>query len=163
MSSNTYQKKKKTFSWHKGGGELLAFSIVMPMLVFLIYAVASIAIITITQQQLMFAAYSATRIAVVQDNEAQAHEKAAEIVTTMFPQASLYKGEGSGVKRGSGGSSFSMKLLAENPEGGSSWKKGNMLLLSVSKDVRVFMPFSSGVYTQSITMMVENSEERRMR
>lgn len=120
----------------KAGGELLGFCIMLPLVLTMVCAIISAAQIAYTNQTLNYTAYSCARSAVVCENFSDAESRAATTYSYQFKNPQ------------NGG--CELELIS------SSWEKGNFVKCTVWYDIDTLMPFTSGVRTQSIIMMIEN-------
>lgn len=144
----------------RGSGELLGFALMVPFIMMLLCAVLSSAQITVANQQLTYAAYSAGRAAVVAEDEELASQRAAAVLEILY--GDKYQG-----MEFSRGEMVSSDVSLDNSEvwckiqylgTGASWIKGDVIKCTVYQNLNPIMPFTAGVRAQSVVMMIENGE-----
>ena len=140
-----YSKFQNFFNkrfWRKGNGEILGFVYVLPFIIFLVMCIISSAQVALLNQSLSNAAYNCGRAAVVSESETLAVERANEIYSQLV-------GEPDGAD---GYIACEIEVL------GGDWEKGQYIRCTVRKHIDVLMPFTSGVRSQSIVMMIEGGD-----
>ena len=144
----------------RGAGELLGFALMVPFIMMLLCAVLSSAQITVANQQLTYAAYSAGRAAVVAESEDLASERAEAVLDVLY--GDRYQGisftradaDALGLSLGNGEVYCKIQYLGT----GASWIKGDVIKCTVYQNLNPIMPFTAGVRAQSVVMMIENGE-----
>ena len=139
-------KKDKLHFWKKGNGEFLSLAIIFPFIILLICFIISAVQVGSVNQQLTFTAYNACRAAVVAETEDIARERAVAMYETNVCSVADATKEVSYVP-------CEIKIVD-----GSEWKKGSLVKCTVRYYISTYMPFTSGVREQSITMMIENGD-----
>lgn len=130
--------------WKKGNGEFLALAIVFPFIILLICFIVSAVQVGSVNQQLTFTAYNACRAAVVAESEDTARERAIEMYETNICS----------IAEATKNASF-IPCEIEIVDG-ADWEKGSLVKCTVRYYISTYMPFTSGVREQSLTMMIEN-------
>ena len=136
------KKKNGKILWRKGGGELIGFGIVMPMLVFMFCCIISAAQVSMATETLQYAAYSSCRAAVVSADKVTAESRAKTVAMEMAEDSGVIETDTMDV---------TLTLLDTT----LPWMKGNFVRCDVSAYVKTMAPFTSGMRTASIVMMVE--------
>lgn len=125
----------------KGGGEILGFAVVLPMIVFCVIMITSIVQLSVIQEHLEYTVYSASRAAVVSDDMETAVKRAEEVAKSCFEEAGYDPDD------------VSVEMKLDNAEQG--WCKGNFLTCKVTVYVDLLAPFTDGDRSASIVMMIE--------
>ena len=146
MALKKLKRIKSTRFWRKGSGELLGFVIIAPFIILLICFIIAATQISITNQNLTFAAYNCGRAAVISETYNIAEKKANEI----------YLAEMGDV--GSDAAHYSFIPCELEVLNGEEWEKGSYVKCTVRYYISTMMPFTSGVREQSIVMMIENGD-----
>lgn len=131
----------KKIEWRKGGGELIGFVLVLPVIMFVFCAIIMAAQLGIARQSLEYTTYSAARAAVICENQSQAQSAAELIVDDMIYEIP-------GVEPGSASVTIQNYM-------GSAWQKGGLINCTVQVQVNTVSPWSSSILTADITMMIE--------
>lgn len=132
----------KKINWKKGGGEILGFGIVMPMLVILFCGIISSAQLAMANETLQYAAYSSCRAAVVSSTQDIALERAETVAREIISQSSVADIDTLDVK---------LTLMDSTMD----WKKGSFVRCDITVYIDTMMPFTSRNRTSSIIMMIE--------
>lgn len=119
-----------------GNGELLGFVFVLPFIVTFIITILAASQISEAKQELTYAAYSVGRTVAVSSSMENANARASVICNEILGEDALYEIEIMDAELG--------------------WQKGNYVKVTVSKQVNTLMPFTSGVRSRDIVMMIEN-------
>ena len=128
----------------RGNGELLGFSILLPLFVWLILLMVSIAQIGLAKEKLEYTTYSASRAAVVSEDYASALNNANVVATETLEGASYTDVT----------TDISMSGVSDPTT--ALWVKGVYIKVTVSCKVKTIMPISNGsVHESSIYVMVE--------
>ena len=128
-------------NWRKGGGELIGFVLVLPVLLMVFCAIIMAAQLGIARQSVEYTTYSAARAAVICENQAQAQQAAELIVGDMIYEIP-------GVEQGSA------RVTLQNYMG-SVWQKGGLIKCTVQVRVNTITPWPPSDVTADITMMIE--------
>lgn len=136
------KKENGKILWRMGGGELIGFGIVMPMLVFMFCCIISAAQVSMATETLQYVAYSSCRSAVVSTNKATAESRAKTVALEMAEDSGVIETD-------------TMEVTLTLLDTTLPWIKGNFVRCDVSVYVKTMAPFTSGVRTASIVMMVE--------
>ena len=131
----------KKVRWRKGGGELIGFVLVLPIIMFVFSAIIMAAQLGIARQSIEYTTYSAARAAVICENQNQAQSAAELIVNDM-----IYEIPGVEPR--------SASVTIQNYMG-STWQKGGLINCTVEVKVNTISPWSSSMVTSDITMMIE--------
>lgn len=131
----------KKVKWRKGGGELIGFVIVLPIIMFVFCAIIMAAQLGIARQSIEYTTYSAARAAVICENQSQAQSAAELIVDDMIYEIP-------GVEPGSASVTIQNYM-------GSVWQKGGLINCTVQVTVNTISPWAPSVVTADITMMIE--------
>lgn len=129
----------KRIRWKSGAGEFLGFSIVAPILTFILLYVITIFQVASCEQRLIYSSYMAGRKAVVSFNKEEALEAMNDEISRIY---------------GSEASSVTCSIGIDE----ASWIKGNVTLITVSQDLVPILPLGKGVHSRSIGMMIEHSQ-----
>ncbi len=132
----------KKINWKKGGGEIIGFGIVMPMLVILFCGIISSAQLAMANETLQYAAYSSCRAAVVSSTQDVALERAETVAREIISQSSVADIDTLDVK---------LTLMDSTMD----WKKGSFVRCDITVYIDTMMPFTSRNRTSSIIMMIE--------
>lgn len=140
----------KRISWRSGLSEAVSFIIIVPCIVMLIMAILSAYLISTTNQQLLYTAYSVGRAAVVCETRDLAENRADAIMEELY---------GGNFRSGSGAlndgeASYYMELV-----GTDQWTKGSLLRCTVSQHITPAIPFMAKTYSKTLVMMIENGTE----
>lgn len=127
----------------KGGGELLGFTLIAPLVIILIWAIVGASQISNINQKLNYCAYNTCRSTVVCDGIETAELKAQEVYELQFGTNNYeqYNYE-----------PYTLELLGD----GNTWEKGQYVRCTVRYYINTLAPFLSGVRESSIVMMIEN-------
>lgn len=128
----------KRIRWKQGMGEMLGFAVIAPILLFIILYIISLFQIATTEQQLIYASYRAGRAAVISFSKEDALQAMDRTLDEIYPDDA----------------SVSYDISIDD----SSWLKGNVTLITVSKELNTMLPFGSGTRTRTIGMMIEHSK-----
>lgn len=154
---------KKSF-WKSGVGELLGFAIVAPFLFAFLFMTISIYQVTVAEEQMIYATYLCGREAVMQPNLESAK------IAGKKKLDSLYSPDGSPFldnSKAGGYAIMGFRVLAGNPEfdidasvGADTvaWLKGNVIVVSISQEIRPLLSFMSGTRVRGLGMMIEHSQ-----
>ena len=112
-------------------------------MIFFICAIISALQVSLSNQQLSFAAYNCGRAAAVSETESIGKERAIELYESIMNDAM----EGEGYVK------CEIEVL-----NGAPWQKGEYIKCTVRCYVDVLMPFTSGVKEHSIIMMIEGGD-----
>ena len=149
-------KNIKKIKWNKGVGEFLGFAVVIPFVTLMICAIFSAAQICIVSEQMLYASYSVARASVVCADEETGKDRASAVLQTLYPSStcvvSFVDDKNTDTPTVTGYVNCSIKYVDSSME----WKKGSIIECTVSQYVTPLMPFTSGVRSQTIAMMVEN-------
>lgn len=126
--------------WRKGG-ELIAFAIVIPMIMFVFCALIMASQLGIARQSIEYTAYSAARAAVICESQDQAQLAAEMILDEMTNDIS-------GIEQGSA------KVTIQNYMG-TVWQKGGLIKCTVTAKVNNISFWPDSEVTADITMMIE--------
>ena len=140
----------KGIRWKRGGGELIGFAICLPMIMLVISGIILILQLGLAKQKLEYAAYSAARAAVVQENMGRAQLAASEAAMSALETGTI------GINRG--GVTVALELVAgrtHHATGDVGWQKGALLKVIVTADVNTIAPFLDRRMGTEIVMMVE--------
>lgn len=137
------KRKAREINWKKGSGEIVGFTMILPVITFIFCAMVAVAQVGLIRQKLEYTAYTAGRAAVVSDTKSRAKERAAKIAKESL------KGTGGGLKDNS--IKTSVVILDSNKK----WEKGKFVRIKVEAYVRAVMPFTSGKRESTIVMMIE--------
>lgn len=143
-------KDMKRISWRSGLSEVVSFVIIVPCIVMLIMSILSAYLISTTNQQLLYAAYSVGRAAVVCENQDLAENRASAIMDELY--GSHYRSNSGALNDGE--ASYSMELI-----GSDQWTKGTLLRCTVSQYITPAIPFMAKTYSKTLVMMIENGTE----
>ena len=143
----------------RGMGEILGFCYIVPFIIMLICAILSSAQITVANQKLVFSAYSAARAAVIAETEPLAKDRAEAVLKELYGNDFT---EIEFTKRANG-IGFSLKdqevrCTIEYIGEKASWIKGDVIKCTVYQKITPLMPFTSGIRSQSVVMMIEHGE-----
>ena len=132
----------RKINWKKGGGEIIGFGIVMPMLIVLFCGIISSAQLSMANETLQYSAYSSCRAAVVSSDLDIATDRAKTIAKeTISKNGSIDI------------NTLDVKLTLMDASKG--WVKGNFVQCDITVYVDTMMPFTSRDRTSSIIMMIE--------
>lgn len=149
-------EKFKNIKWNKGVGEFLGFAVVIPFVTLMICAIFSAAQICIVSEQMLYASYSVARASVVCADEETGKDRATAVLETLYPSSScsvsFVDDSKADTPTVTGHVNCSIKYVDSSME----WKKGSIIQCTISQYVTPLMPFTSGVRSQTIAMMVEN-------
>jgi Flp pilus assembly protein TadG len=137
----------KKVSWKRGNGELLGFTICLPLLMFMFCGLIMATQLGLAKQSLEYAAYSAARAAVVQESFAQA-QNAADLMAADAAVGTF------GVKNVTAELEVVSGRL-DYAAGSVRWEKGSLLKTVVRVDINTIAPFPDSELSTEITMMVE--------
>lgn len=137
---NTF-KRLPTNYWKKAGGEMLSFALIIPCILTLICGIIAAAQVSHINQTLSYCVYNACRAAAVSDSKDLAEERAKSVYAN---QMGLENSE-----------EFDYEPCMLELTG-DTWEKGAFVKCTVKYYIKTFMPFTSGIRTQSIVMMIEN-------
>ena len=129
------EKLKKFF--RSGAGEFLGAAIVLPFIMAIIMFIVNIFQIAMCEQELIYAAYSCGREAVISYDYESAEANAQAWRDAHFA------GDGIDV-------SIDPKEIA--------WIKGNVLMVTAEKDLKPVLGIQSGVHARKVAMMIEHSK-----
>jgi ABC-type Na+ efflux pump permease subunit len=148
---NVYDKYKH--SKLRKGDEILGFAIILPMILTVIIVCISTAQIGTFNEKLTTVAYNSCRAAVVCETSTKALKEAKTVYkhnltpnTTEYVKLEILKDEE--------GNTYGNPLDAEE------WVKGNYVRCTVYYKLDTLMPYTSGVRTASIVMMIENDKSQ---
>lgn len=131
----------RKIDWRKGGGELIGFALVVPLVMLIFCAIIMAGQLGLARQSIEYSTYSACRAAVICETQDQAQTAAELIIDDMVNTLP-------GVQPGS------ISVTLDNLTG-SVWQKGELVKCSVSVEVDTITPWTSSVITSDVTMMVE--------
>lgn len=120
-----------------GAGEFIGAAIVLPFIMTIIMFIVNIFQIAMCEQELIYAAYSCGREAVISYDYESAEENA-----RAWKDAHL-AGEEIDV-------SIDPKEIA--------WVKGNVIMITAEKDLKPILGIQSGVHARKVAMMIEHSK-----
>ena len=121
----------------KGSGEILGFVVCVPLLLWMILYIISIAQIALAREQLTYVAYAAGRAAVISETRDSAQANATAVASSS-KNVSNYEG------------------LTVTIEGGETgWYKGVYVTVTAKCKVNTVIDFFGGEKECSIVMMVE--------
>lgn len=126
--------------WRKGG-ELIAFAIVIPMIMFVFCALIMASQLGIARQSIEYTVYSAARAAVICENQNQAQAAAELILDEMIDDIPGIDKE-------------SAKVTIQNYMG-TMWQKGGLIKCTVTARINNITFWRDSVVTADITMMIE--------
>lgn len=135
------QRALRRIRWKKGGGELIGFVLVLPIIMFVFCAIIMAGQLGIARQSIEYTTYSAARAAVICENQNQAQLAAELIVDEMIYDIP-------GVEPGSASVNLQNYM-------GSTWQKGGLIKCTVEVKVNTISPWSVSRVTADITMMIE--------
>lgn len=139
---------QRKVNWKSGLSEVISFTMIVPCIVLLICAILSAYLIGTSNQQLLYAAYSVGRAAVVCENESLAQNRADAIMEELYGANFI-----SGTPDENGEATYSIEIL-----GTDEWQKGTLIRCTVNQYITPVLPFTTKVYSKTIVMMVENGE-----
>lgn len=140
----------KRISWRSGLSEVISFIIIVPCIVMLIMTILSAYLISTTNQQLLYAAYSVGRAAVVCENRELAENRANAIMAELYG-SNYHSGSGA---LSNGEASYYMEMV-----GSDQWTKGTLIRCTVSQHITPSIPFLAKTYSKTLVMMIENGTE----
>lgn len=135
------QRALRKIRWRQGGGELIGFVLVLPVIMLVFCAIVMAAQLGIARQSIEYTTYSAARAAVICETQNQAQLAAELIVDDMIYEIP-------GVEPGSASVTLQNYM-------GSTWQKGGLIKCTVKVKVNTISPWSSSLVTADITMMIE--------
>lgn len=146
------KRKLEEINWKKGSGEIVGFTMILPVITFIFCAMVAVAQVGLIRQKLEYTVYTAGRAAVVSDTKERANKRAKRIAKETL------RGTGGGLRDDS--IKTSIALLDSNKK----WEKGKFVRVKVEAYVKAVMPFTSGKRTSTIVMMVERpaTDERNV-
>ena len=152
-------QKKKSF-WKRGVAEILGFGCALPFMILVICAIFSATQISLASEQLLYAAYSAGRAAVVTATEADGRNRTEEIIEAMYSDMNcivdFLPSETNTKAKAEKLGKNDIYCVIEYVNKGSDWYKGSIIRCTVYQYISPLMPFTAGVRSQSLVMMVEN-------
>lgn len=126
--------------WRKGG-ELIAFALVIPIIMFIFCALIMASQLGIARQSIEYTVYSAARAAVICENQEQAQAAAELILKEMVDDIP-------------GIDQSSAKVTIQNYMG-TVWQKGGLIKCTVTAKINNITFWQDSVVTADITMMIE--------
>lgn len=162
---------KKLFTrdfYKKGGGEVIAFLVALPCILFLLFTIIDIIHVGSIKERLEYTAYKACRAAVVCKSKEEAEEAAKEVAKEDLLQSGekfdfsdpdwlkveiLYADGKNGEGIDSQAKNGTKKGVSK--EKNSSWEKGTFIQCKVEVQVKTLDVFSSNTKSAIITMMIE--------
>lgn len=128
-------------NWRQGGGELIGFVLILPVIMLVFCAIIMAAQLGIARQSVEYTTYSAARAAVICENQTQAEQAAELIVEEMIYEIP-------GVEAGSA-------MVTLQNYMGATWQKGGLIKCTVEVRVNTISPWTTSTVTADITMMIE--------
>ena len=135
--------------WKKGSGEIIGFLSVLPVIIFLLVMLISIAQMGSIKERMEYTTYVAGRAAVVQKDFSSAHKAAYETAqrdllnfSNTFEPGSL---------------KVTLRIIKKTGSSTSNkdWKKGNYLSCTISVNTKTLSPLINGKKSCTLTMMIE--------
>lgn len=126
--------------WRRGG-ELIAFALVIPMIMFVFCALIMASQLGIARQSIEYTVYSAARAAVICENQDQAQAAAELILEEMVEDIP-------GIVKNSA------KVTIQNYMG-TIWQKGGLIKCTVTARINNITFWRDSIVTADITMMIE--------
>lgn len=111
----------KKINWRQGGGELMGFTLILPVIMLVFCAVIMASQLGIARQSVEYTTYSAARAAVICENQAQAQQAAELIVEDVIYEIP-------GVEAGSATVTLQNYM-------GATWQKGGLIKCTVEVKV----------------------------
>lgn len=166
-------KRLRAF-FKKGGGEVLAFLMCLPVMMFVLFLILDVIRMGAVREKLEYAAYMAARAAVVEDNlgkaKTAANKKAKEILDPDKSGLQIDKTYGKWLSNKFVTISYASKNgLESQAKSGTKkdssakrdkWEKGNFILVDVGVRMKAFTtPTGYSTKHASIVMMIEELNE----
>ena len=135
--------------WKKGSGEIIGFLSVLPVIIFLLVMLISIAQMGSIKERMEYPTYVAGRAAVVQKDFSSARKAAYETAqrdllnfSNTFEPGSL---------------KVTLRIIKKTGSSTSNkdWKKGNYLSCTISVNTKTLSPLINGKKSCTLTMMIE--------
>ena len=135
--------------WKKGSGEIIGFLSVLPVIIFLLVMLISIAQMGSIKERMEYTTYVAGRAAVVQKDFSSARKAAYETAqrdllnfSNTFEPGSL---------------KVTLRIIKKTGSSTSNkdWKKGNYLSCTISVNTKTLSPLINEKKSCTITMMIE--------
>ena len=135
--------------WKKGSGEIIGFLSVLPVIIFLLVMLISIAQMGAIKERMDYTTYVTGRAAVVQKDFSSARKAAYETAqrdllnfSNTFEPGSL---------------KVTLRIIKKNGFSTSNkdWKKGNYLSCTISVNTKTLSPLINGKKTCTLAMMIE--------
>ena len=135
--------------WKKGSGEIIGFLSVLPVIIFLLVMLISIAQMGSIKERMEYTTYVAGRAAVVQKDFSSARKAAYETAqrdllnfSNTFEPGSL---------------KVTLRIIKKTGSSTSNkdWKKGNYLSCTISVNTKTHSPLINGKKSCTLTMMIE--------
>ena len=135
--------------WKKGSGEIIGFLSVLPVIIFLLVMLISIAQMGSIKERMEYTTYVAGRAAVVQKDFSSARKAAYEPAqrdllnfSNTFEPGSL---------------KVTLRIIKKTGSSTSNkdWKKGNYLSCTISVNTKTLSPLINGKKSCTLTMMIE--------
>jgi len=135
--------------WKKGSGEIIGFLSVLPVIIFLLVMLISIAQMGSIKERMEYTTYVAGRAAVVQKDFSSARKAAYETAqrdllnfSNTFEPGSL---------------KVTLRIIKKTGSSTSNkdWKKGNYLSCTISVNTKTLSPLINGKKSCTLTMMIE--------
>lgn len=140
-------KRIKEIEWEDGASEVIAFMFIFPLIIFAFLLIIYGMQLSLTAQTLQYSTYSATRAAVISENESTAIDNANAIIDNCMPEGYMNISD----------ANFTYEYVE-----GNHWLKGNIIKGTVTLNTKLLIPFSrftndNGYATlhSSICMMIE--------
>lgn len=134
-------RRLRKVNWRRGGGELIGFALVLPIVMMVFCAIIMAAQLGLARQTIEYTTYSACRAAVICETETQAQLAAEKVVDDMIYSIP-------GVRDGSA------QVVIHNYTG-NRWEKGGLVNCTVTVTVDTITPWTASDVTADITMMIE--------
>jgi len=141
----------KKFAWKDGAGEFLGFAIVAPILFWIVFMVISVYQVTMAEEKMIYATYLCGRSAVISNNVSEATQAGNAILSSLYTDDMI----GGIIIPGARNASFKIE------NGTVAWVKGNIVVISVTQDLKPIIGVMKGIRTRQLAMMIEQSQEWR--
>ena len=141
----------KGFSWRKGSGEAIGFTVAVIILALLVIGLYAFQTYSTHSQQLCVAAYAAGRAAVVSNNPADGYTRATAVLKSICS---------GGVTSGASTSAGDMWLEITYPDG---WKIGGIAEIAVYEHMPTIFPFSERDLCWKLAMMIEDQTDDQVK
>lgn len=128
---------------NKGTGTFIGYVISITVLIGILIIVLSITILNMTYRRMDFALQTIGRDVVVCESYAEAERLMNEEINEKLKTNSVLK-------------SIKGEITYLSPAE-TEWKKGVLIMITLTADVKTYSPFTSGTKKSYITVMIENS------